>query len=128
MKAPPWFCTTRQRSWMAQRLVFWSPETHKSTSPLTHHPKGSNPMHWMHHDEPQVFFTASAFEPKGAGFSFNSFKNSSSQGLQIHPHAHTHGGGDGHFAQIDTLAGSGLGLVQSIDQCGQIALQLVALK
>ena len=43
----------------------------------------------------------------------------------IHTGAHTHGGGHGHFAQVNTFARCWLGFVQSFDQRAQIADELV---
>ncbi len=48
--------------------------------------------------------------------------------LHINAHAHTHGGRDGDFAQVNALARSRLGLVQGFDQCRQVALQLVGVE
>jgi len=48
--------------------------------------------------------------------------------LQVHAHAHTHGGGHGQLAQVNTLAGGWLGLVEGIDQRRQVALELVAVE
>ena len=50
------------------------------------------------------------------------------QCLCVDANAHTHGGGHGQFAQVNTFAGGRLGFAQCIHQCDQVALQLVAVK
>ncbi len=48
--------------------------------------------------------------------------------LHVHTHAHTHGGRHGDFAQVNALARRRLGLIQSFDECSQVALQLVSVE
>src|SRR3990167_7848627 len=45
-------------------------------------------------------------------------------GLRVHADANTHRGGHSDLAQVQTLARSRLSLVQSVDQCSQVTLQL----
>jgi hypothetical protein len=54
--------------------------------------------------------------------------NSSTNGLRVDANAHAHGGGNSHFAQVQTFAGGWLGFVQCVDQRGQVALQLVGIE
>src|SRR3990167_7680344 len=53
------------------------------------------------------------------------FSRSGRDGLHVDANAHTHGRRHGHFAQINTLAGSRLGLGQRVEQGHQVALELV---
>src|SRR5690606_29445729 len=50
------------------------------------------------------------------------------QRIQINACTTTHGGGDGDLAQVNTLGSSGTGLVQGVNQCREVVLQLFHFK